>query len=128
MKILVADDDIISRIVLESILNKACYNVTLCENGNEAISRIQQEPYDLVIADLIMPVRDGVAIMEFMKHHKLDTPIIAISAGDDNDPEDYLAYAKRFADATMAKPIKKDALLRTIENLTSKTKKRSFFK
>jgi CheY-like chemotaxis protein len=128
MKILLADDDIVTRIVLESILKKACYDVTLCANGEEAIEELKQSPFDLLVTDLIMPKKDGIAVMEFIKQYNLGIPILAISAGDNDDPEDYLAYAGRFADQTMPKPIKKDALLRAVEILTNKKQKRSLFK
>ncbi|MFL5349346.1 MAG: ATP-binding protein [Hyalangium sp.] len=59
VKILVAEDQPINVFVLSQFLNKWGVDFEVVENGRQAIEKIQQKPYDLVLMDLQMPVMDG---------------------------------------------------------------------
>ena len=62
MKVLVADDDVISRTVLENVLRRLGYEPTLTANGREALARIQREEIPLLITDWQMPDIDGLEL------------------------------------------------------------------
>ncbi len=59
MKILIADDDPVSRRLLESYLEKWEYDVTIAKDGTEAWQRFQEADFELVICDWMMPGIDG---------------------------------------------------------------------
>ena len=59
MKILIADDDPVSRRLLESYLEKWEYDVTIAKDGTEAWQRFQEADFALVICDWMMPGIDG---------------------------------------------------------------------
>lgn len=80
-KILVADDNEINQYVLESILKDWKMNVTLVSNGEEAIQKIKQENFDLILMDIKMPVINGLeAAMYLRKQMQSQIPIIALTA------------------------------------------------
>ena len=127
MKVLLADDDIIVRTAVKTILIKNEHRVTTCSNGQEAIDTLEKDRFDIVITDLIMPEKDGIAVMDFIKQNELNIPVIAISAGNKNDPGDYLALASYFADETIAKPVKKESLLMALDNVTNNGQAHALF-
>ncbi len=58
-RILVAEDEMTNQIVLRGILRKLGYQATMVNNGKEALAALAQQPFDLVLMDLRMPVMDG---------------------------------------------------------------------
>ena len=79
--ILVADDDRLVRITLRKILESAGYTVFEAKDGAEAIEVFRKRRPDLVILDIVMPIKDGVRT--FLELRGLDSKarIIAMSAG-----------------------------------------------
>lgn len=128
MKILVAEDDAFAGHILNSALRKAGHQVTLCADGEIAIEMLDgKNSFDVVITDMIMPNADGIAVMSHIKEQGLSIPVLAISAGDHENPDDYLAYASYFATDTLAKPVKKDELLKAVNNLSANSGYESLF-
>ena len=62
MKILVADDDNVSRIVLASTLKKLGYEVVAAENGLKALEAFRKDDFSVLILDWLMPEMDGLAL------------------------------------------------------------------
>lgn len=82
-KILFAEDYKHSQIIITRLLNKHGFeNVTLVENGQDAVAMARQEPFDLIIIDMQMPVMNGYeAIEEIRKMLSfISTPIISLCA------------------------------------------------
>ena len=116
--VLVADDSIHNRILLQAYLRSAQYLVDIVENGAEAVEKVQTGHYDVVLMDMQMPVMDGYTATRSIRkweqsRNRSPLPIIALTAyalsGDRNKCleagcTDYLA-----------KPIKKEALLAVID-------------
>jgi len=117
LHVLVADDSIHNRMLLQAYLRSAQYLVDTVENGAEAVERVQAGHYDVVLMDMQMPVMDGYTATRGIRqweqsHSRGPLPIIALTAyalsGDRNKCleagcTDYLA-----------KPIKKAALFAVI--------------
>lgn len=83
-RLLLADDDAGNRELLCRRLEKLGYQVTACANGSEALGLIRQQPFDLVLLDLLMPGMDGRGVLARMKDDAAlrDIPVIMISALD----------------------------------------------
>jgi DNA-binding NtrC family response regulator len=80
--ILVIDDDKEIRDLLEMILttdNK--HDVTLAEDGEQAMKLYRKNTYDLIITDIIMPNKDGIDLIVDIVDTDNPTPIIAMSGG-----------------------------------------------
>ena len=61
-RILLAEDDESMRGFLERALEKAGYTVIACGNGADAFDRLKQEPFSLLLTDIVMPRMDGIEL------------------------------------------------------------------
>ncbi|MBV1692874.1 MAG: response regulator [Hyphomicrobiales bacterium] len=61
-RILLAEDDDSMRGFLERALVKASYEVVACDNGRDALERLKQEPFTLLLTDIVMPQMDGIEL------------------------------------------------------------------
>jgi two-component system cell cycle response regulator CpdR len=61
-RILLAEDDDSLRGFLGRALERAGHEVTICENGDEAIASLDDGPWDLLLTDIVMPGADGIEV------------------------------------------------------------------
>nr|WP_305906662.1 response regulator [Methylomarinum sp. Ch1-1]MDP4519358.1 response regulator [Methylomarinum sp. Ch1-1] len=81
--IFIADDNEINRLLLKSQLEKRSDDITLAEDGKQALSLLQQNKYGLILLDLQMPYYNGLELLEKIKQSNCinhNTPVIAITA------------------------------------------------
>jgi DNA-binding response OmpR family regulator len=112
-RILVVDDEEQIRSMLTQMLEHEGFKVDTAENGEEGMTLITRHAYDLIITDMIMPVKDGLKlIMELVRDYP-DQRILAISGGGAIKAERYLTMAGYLGDdiATLEKPFKRETLL-----------------
>jgi CheY-like chemotaxis protein len=114
-KVLVVDDSLTVRKVVERALAARSIQVVSAASGTEAIERIEQDAPDLVICDVIMPDKDGYQICEYVKTHPdlARTPVLLIS-GIVNGAVLERA-AKVHSDDVMRKPFAAEELVRKID-------------
>ena len=121
LKILIIDDD-------EPVLANLCYflrdkkyDVTTASDGLEGLKLFEndQQGFDLVITDIVMPKISGTGLISMIKKKSPDTPIIAIT-GWGEYPEVFAAESK--ADKVLSKPFEFSELDRTINDLISSKK------
>ncbi len=79
-KILVVDDEEVTRLSLAEILSLEGYRVASARNGEEALQKLEEETFDLVLADLVMKEVDGLQVMEAAKRLSPDTVVIMLTA------------------------------------------------
>jgi adenylate cyclase len=84
-KLLAVDDDPMNRDMLSRRLEKLGYEVTDASNGREALQKLKDGNYDLVLLDILMPDLDGFQTLEFMKADPRlrHVPVIMLTALDD---------------------------------------------
>src|SRR5688572_30212995 len=101
-RVLVVDDNKVSRLLLARGLEQQGHTVTFAENGRLALDMLHSRPFDLVLLDVIMPEVDGEQVLAALTGDPdlRDIPVIMISASDELDSvvrcielgaEDYLA-------------------------------------
>ena len=78
-KILVAEDERPIARALELKLTAAGYSVTVVFNGEDAVSELSKNDFDLLLLDLIMPKVDGFGVLESMRVKKITVPVIVLS-------------------------------------------------
>jgi DNA-binding NtrC family response regulator len=71
--ILIVDDEIQNREYLAEILTGEGYAVSIASNGMEAITRLSQDQYQVVLTDLQMPELDGLGVIQYLVDNKLNT-------------------------------------------------------
>jgi len=83
--LLIVDDNSMNRIMLSRYTTRLGYQSTLVENGRQALEKLQNESFDLVLLDVQMPEMDGYQVLEQMKAHPYlrEIPVIMISAVDE---------------------------------------------
>lgn len=121
LKILLVEDNEFNRMVAEDTLKEALPDVQIdmAVNGEEAIERVRNQFYDLVLMDIQMPVMDGVTATKHIRT-KLPAPardvqIIAMTANVLQ--EDVQQYLDTGMNAYVPKPFKTEELLETISSL-----------
>ena len=114
-RILIIDDDDLTRAILRVWLQEAGYDVSDTSSGDEALNVLQQESIDLVITDMMMPAKDGLQTILEIRRLPQRFKIIAISSGGPTNSSRLLETAKRFgAISTLAKPFSAEQLAETV--------------
>ena len=78
--ILVTDDEPVVRSILKRKLEQWGYSVNLAENGATALAFLQKDPPDLITLDIKLPDMSGIEVLKGLKKHKLQIPVIMITA------------------------------------------------
>lgn len=85
MTILVAEDEIMMRKTIEFRLKKDGHTVCTVPDGREALQKIEEADFDLVITDVMMPFASGLEIISAVKKKANKIPVIVLSAmGQEN--------------------------------------------
>src|SRR5262245_47836176 len=116
-KVLVVDDSLSVRKVVERALVGRQIEVVCAATGSEALERIERDEPDVVVCDVVMPDRDGYEICDYVKRHPrlAGTPVLLMS-GIVNDEVRARAARVQSADV-LSKPFAADDLLRKLEGL-----------
>jgi two-component system, sensor histidine kinase and response regulator len=122
VRILVAEDNAVSRKLIGTLLRKRGHRVTTVENGREAVdavARTRARAFDIVIMDVQMPIMGGLEAAGVIRERETTTgehvPILALTAhAMKGDRERCLAAGM---DAYLPKPIDVDQLIQTVETL-----------
>ncbi len=83
-RVLVVEDDAEYRSLLEFQLKDAGYEVLTADNGRDGLELIRQERPDAVLLDIIMPVLDGMSVLEALQKEGIELPIAVLTAMDDS--------------------------------------------
>ena len=81
MKILIVDDDVDVRSLLEDALIDAGYSVIMARNGEEGLAGLREGHVSLVITDLIMPGKDGLEFIRDLREEFADMKVVAMTGG-----------------------------------------------
>ena len=78
-KILLADDDATLRRILKDQLTSYGYAIDEAEDGAEAIEKLQNGQYDLLLLDMKMPIVSGMDVLKFISKKHLGCPVIVLT-------------------------------------------------
>lgn len=102
-RILLAEDDNDMRRFLAKALEKAGYEVTSFDNGKSAYEKLREEPYSLLLTDIVMPEMDGIELARRASELDPDLKIMFITGfaavalnPDSNAPKDAKVLSKPF--------------------------------
>jgi type II secretory ATPase GspE/PulE/Tfp pilus assembly ATPase PilB-like protein/DNA-binding response OmpR family regulator len=108
-RILLVEDDEDTQKLITHFLENASYDVTLAADGIDALMRLGQQDFDLILSDINMPNLDGFKLIEIIHQKGFGTPLIFLT-GSTNEQDEVLGFELGAVDY-MKKPIKKDVLL-----------------
>ena len=118
-RILLIEDDVDFRWMLSEMLKREGYEVQTADNGSEGVRLLEEEEeYDLIITDIIMPEKEGLeTIMDIMSRNP-GSKVIAISGGGRSSAGSYLKTAEYFgAVRSFQKPFDKNEFLEAVRDL-----------
>ncbi len=113
--VLVADDDPVTRQFTARVLAQSGYEVVAVTGGREALERLAQERFGLILLDMHMPDMDGLTVVRAVRAlngPNGDVPIVAIIGFGDEAAQSHLRAAG--VDAVLTRPIALDALRSTV--------------
>lgn len=111
LRLLVADDHPVNRTIMKMYLQIAGHEVTMAEDGAQAVQAVKNRTFDAVFMDIQMPVMDGLTAarrIRALARPACDTPIIAVTANA--TAEDRERYGAAGMNNCVAKPIEQAAL------------------
>jgi two-component system, NtrC family, sensor kinase len=110
MKVLIADDDSVSRKLLQSYLQKWGCEVSVARDGAEAWSCFEREEFSLVITDWVMPALDGVELVRRIRSVPRPGYVYVILLTAKGEKEDLVEGMEAGADDFLTKPFDRDEL------------------
>ncbi len=113
-KILIVDDDLATLATLARTFRLAGYEATVCDSAARALELALSHTFDLILSDVVMPRRDGIALLEDLKSHGIASPVVMVSGQ---------AHIEMAVKATrlgaldfLEKPLSTEKLLLTLQN------------
>jgi len=110
MKVLVADDDPVSRRLLQNYLQKWGYEVVVTVNGAEAWQQFEQDDFPMVISDWMMPEMDGPELIRRIREGRRTSYVYTILLTARSDKQDMVKGMEAGADDFVSKPFDRDEL------------------
>ena len=117
-KILLVDDDIELTELLAELLSLEGFDVKVVHNGQEALNELEENVYDLVLLDIMMPILNGIETLKQLRQ-KLTTPVLMLSARDDDI--DRVLGLELGADDYLPKPFNDRELVARIKAILRRT-------
>lgn len=87
MKILVAEDEPAMQKIIKAYLEKEGYQVATANNGQEALEKLYETAFDLLILDWMMPELSGIEVCKALKRLQIDIKILMLTAKGEVDDE-----------------------------------------
>ncbi|MGH6988915.1 MAG: response regulator [Stellaceae bacterium] len=113
--ILLIDDDPLVAFTVERMLQGGGHTVIRAGDGEKGLKILRDEPVDLIITDIIMPVKEGIETIREIREYDTTLPVIAVSGGGHGAGGNYLRMARALgATETLAKPFDQEQLLAAV--------------
>ncbi len=116
--LLVVEDDPEMRDLLRKVLEKEGYRVSVASDGAEALSLLGQAAFDLVVTDMLMPVKNGLDLLHDVHRSRPSLPVIMVTAF--GDWASYSRAVEEGAAAFINKPLRMSELVSTVQTTLSR--------
>lgn len=119
LKLLVAEDSLENRLLIQAYLKGTPFQLTFAENGQQALDRCAEALPDCILMDIQMPVMDGLTAITRLRERQVKTPIVVLSA------DALIQTRKKALDAGgnlfLTKPIQRSQLLHVLDQCLMNT-------
>ncbi len=114
-RILVVDDEDDLRMLLDHVVSSAGYDVTTATDGQDAISKIQNNTFDLALLDIQMPHANGIEVLKYIRSNSPTTKAVMLTGYAELK---YAMEAREYgAKDFISKPYKLEEIIKTIEHV-----------
>lgn len=113
-RILIIDDDEVARLTSGAVLEAAGHDITYASDGSEGVAAYADAPFDVVVVDLVMPVKGGLRTIRELRELDADARVVAVTGVA---PADLDLAEGMGALYTLTKPIEPVHLRRAVESL-----------
>src|SRR5215471_11943048 len=119
-RLLIIDDDPNTLASLARAFRMAGHQAEVADNAGRALALIREQPFDLIFSDVVMPGKDGIALLEDIRAMGITTPVVMMSG---QATVDMAVRATRLGALDfLEKPLSTDRLLLTLDNATKLTR------
>ncbi len=119
-RILLADDSLTIQKVVELTFSDSEYDLVCVPNGQRALDKVAEQPPDLILADVVMPEKNGYEVCEAIKANPATSRIPVVLLSGTFEPFDRDRAERLGCDAIVSKPFDSQQLLRQVEALLSR--------
>jgi CheY-like chemotaxis protein/anti-sigma regulatory factor (Ser/Thr protein kinase) len=116
-RLLIVDDDPSIHELLHAMLAGTRWKADSASHGEEALTLLETQSYDVLLVDILMPGMDGLALLGQLRVRYPGIPVVMMTVK--NTPDHVLGSLRRDAAAYVSKPFSRDGLLSTLENALS---------
>jgi len=106
--VLLVEDNPVNQQLMKVILSRMGHEVTLAENGQQAVEAAEKTAFDIILMDIQMPVMNGLEATRALRQKGIKTPVIAVTANALKGDRDLCIQAG--CDDYLSKPVDKDRL------------------
>lgn len=83
MRVLIAEDESVLASQIKTVLSSEGFAVDIAPDGDKAQSLGESEPYDMIILDIGLPMKDGLTVLKKWRNAGVDTPVLLLTARND---------------------------------------------
>jgi two-component system, chemotaxis family, response regulator PixH len=116
-KALIVEDSQTDLQIISSCLGKNGFDVVKATNHNEAVSQVEQQLFNVIVLDVVLPDRSGFELCRQLKQEEATKNIPVVICSTKNSDLDKFWGMKQGADAYVTKPIDPDELTRTLQQI-----------
>ncbi len=113
-RVLVVDDDEAIRKLIAAILRRRSFHVDTVANGEEALRKLAEHPYNVMLLDLMMPKVDGYTVIERLREQKIEVEIVVVTAAGASQVN---AIDRSRVRAVISKPFDVSQLVEIVSNV-----------
>lgn len=120
IKVLFLEDEPTIREVLTEYMKLQQYEVSAATDGDSAIKLLEEQTFDLAVLDIMVPNKNGLEVLQYIRNSKLDMAAIILTAIDDEQTQ--VKAFNLYADDYVIKPVSPIILLKRMETILRRTK------
>jgi two-component system sensor histidine kinase/response regulator len=121
LRVLVADDDALSRLFVRHLLEGAGHRAVAVCDGREALALLERDGFDVALMDIEMPEMGGFEATAALRETGSELPVIAVSAHDLAEFQEQCRAAGM--NACLSKPVRAQELMRLLATVTKVTRR-----
>ena len=118
-RVLVVDDDEAIRKLIAAILRRRSFHVDTVANGEEALKRLAEHQYQIMLLDLMMPKVDGYTVIDRIREQNIDIEIVVVTAAGASQVN---ALDRSRVRAVISKPFDVTQLVEIVSSVCGATK------